>query len=40
MLEGVFQLFEGYLQGGEEHVGFVLLLCFPVMWGTAPEDAK
>lgn len=36
MSEEVFQLFEG----GDKHVGFVLLVCFLVMWETALEDAK
>lgn len=40
MLEEVFQLFECYLQGGDKHIGFVLLVCFLVMWETALEDAK
>lgn len=39
MLGEVFQLFEGYLQGGDKHIGFALLVCFLVMWETAPEDA-
>lgn len=39
MSEEVFQLSEGHLQGGDKHVGFVLLVCFLVMWETVPEDA-
>jgi len=40
MPEEAFQLFEGYLQGGDKHLGFVLLVRFLVMWETALQDAK
>lgn len=40
MLEEVFQLFEGYLPAGDKHIGFVLLVCFLVMWETELEGAK
>lgn len=39
-LEEVFQLSEGYLQGRDKHTGFVLLVCFLVMWEIVLEDAK
>lgn len=39
MLREVFQLFEGYLLGGDKHILFALLVCFLVMWETVLKDA-